>query len=195
MILNGETETALSIHYILDHGIDTGDLIQQYPFDIPADAYPIDIYRIASGIILERCPSVVSMIADGSAPSIRQNAERSTYFPRLYTLTDGCLRFDLSPSEFERFVRAFGWPYAGPHCSYGNQTLRVARCRVLEEPGHYHPFTNGLVIHRDTDAGTVQVIVGGGVVEIISLRDGNDEVPAADRLRTSRRLSVRPGTL
>jgi methionyl-tRNA formyltransferase len=80
-IINGETETGVTIHYI-DAGIDTGDIIIQervpiYPEDTVASLYFERLYPIGVRMIAE----TVRMIGEGKAPRIKQDNSLASYQP------------------------------------------------------------------------------------------------------------------
>jgi methionyl-tRNA formyltransferase len=80
-IINGETETGVTIHYI-DAGIDTGDIILQervpiYPEDTVASLYFERLYPIGVRMIAE----TVRMIGEGKAPRIKQDNSLASYQP------------------------------------------------------------------------------------------------------------------
>jgi methionyl-tRNA formyltransferase len=187
MILNGETRSAIAYHFI-DHGVDTGAVIHRVGFAIPEGATPIDIYRVASGLIADSCVDVISMFAQGQVTGEPQVRTGGSYFPRLHTLRDGRLTFTYTPEQFDRFCRAFGPPYAGAHCYLGETMLHLGNVRPLDEAGRFHPFLNGLIYSSGSD-GSAGVVTGGGSVEILSLREGNRHVPPLERLRLGKRLT------
>jgi len=80
-IINGETETGVTIHYI-DAGIDTGDIIIQervpiYPEDTLASLYFERLYPLGVRMIAE----TVRMIGEGKAPRIKQDNSLASYQP------------------------------------------------------------------------------------------------------------------
>ncbi len=80
-IINGETETGVTIHYI-DAGIDTGDMILQervpiYPEDTVASLYFERLYPMGVRMIAE----AVRIIGEGEAPRIKQDNSQASYQP------------------------------------------------------------------------------------------------------------------
>jgi methionyl-tRNA formyltransferase len=80
-IINGETETGVTIHYI-DAGIDTGDIIIQEkvpisPEDTVASLYFERLYPMGVRMIAE----TVRMIGEGKAPRIKQDNSQASYQP------------------------------------------------------------------------------------------------------------------
>ena len=187
MILNGETKTALTIHQI-DKGVDTGAVIEQIWLPIAPTDYPIDIFAKASSILIETAPDVIQRCLNGQATSTLQDETRASYYPRLNTMRDGKVLFTYSPVDFERFVRAFGWPYGGAHCYFGDKQIHLGRVQISPDTSRYHPFVNGLILTSDPARGAVSVVTNSQLVEILTVRRGNKEIPAMEVLRTGQRL-------
>ena len=182
MILNNEIETAVVYHFI-EKGIDTGAIIARYPFTIEEDSYPIDMYKKASEKIINTCPEVVNMFKKKTIITKKQNDLNATYFPRLKTVIDGKIDFNLSASEVKKIVRAFGWPYAGAFGIFRKKKVHIARVKILPMENKYHNYTNGLVISNNSIKGSVTIITGGEILEILTVREGNKEIPAIKLLK------------
>tara|TARA_B100000315_G_scaffold259588_1_gene316202 strand:- start:84 stop:1049 length:966 start_codon:yes stop_codon:yes gene_type:complete len=188
MIMNGEKKTSVTYHNV-DVGIDSGDILRQIELDIPSDAYPIDIYKHTSELFIATAPKLIEDFYADRIKAIPQDKCRATYYPRLRTMIDGVIDFNMSPQEVERFVRAFGWPYAGPFCKQGKKQIHFARTKVIPDGRLFHSYMNGLVISNGEEKGSVWVVCGQGVLEVLSVRVANDEVSAVDEIRVGRRLN------
>jgi len=184
MILNNEQTTAVTYHYI-DHGIDDGDILLQSTLPIGEKDYPIDIYKNASRVIQKTAPSLIESISNRTVELRKQNLTKGQYFPRLNTLKDGKINFDWDPTEVERFIRAFGWPFAGAFFEFKGVVFHVAEAKVGKKDKKYHKFLNGLVVSVYPE---VEVVCGGEIIKIITLRDGNDTISARQVLKPGTRL-------
>ena len=73
-IINGETRTGVTT-FFLDHDIDTGRIIEQQPFDIPADADAAYVYdglmRLGARICLSTIEKIIG--ADGHPDAVSQD--------------------------------------------------------------------------------------------------------------------------
>ena len=187
MILNNEIETAVTYHFI-DKGIDSGEIITQVPFKINKGSYPIDIYKIASDTIINTCSEVVEIFKKGTISFEKQNEVNSTCFPRLRTIEDGKIDFNSSASEIERMVRAFGWPYAGAFAFNKEKKIHFGRVMVLQSEKLFHSYTNGLVVSKDPIKGSITIIAGGEKLEVLTIRSGNEEIPAQQVLKIGMRI-------
>ena len=196
MILNDVREGTVLWHWV-DTGVDSGNLAFQRRVAWPQPAYPIDIMRAA----VEQCRPMarrfVELWESGAMPCIPQVIGRTRYFPSLDTARDGLMRWDWSPEQAERFIRAFGWPYAGAGAWYESNTREaqrvcIARAGIGKPPQPaLHPFCNG-VIANYAAGGAVDVICGGGTLCIQTLRRGMEEIPAAELIRKGGRFINEP---
>lgn len=189
MILNGATGTAVVFHRMTPK-IDQGEMVGYFPFPVPPQAYPIDIYREASRLILENFTRLLDPDIKPVHPENEEIPLKTSYFPRLKTMVHGVIDWAWSPGEIERFIRAFGYPYAGAFALRDGERVHLARAEVVEvspEKG-FHPFCQGLVLAADPPTGSVVVVAGTGLLRIHTVRDGIDEIPATRRLRPGQRL-------
>lgn len=90
-IINGETQTGVTIHYI-DEGVDTGDIIIQEavpiePEDTTVTLYYNKLYPLGVRLVAE----AVRLIREGRAPRIPQDPRLASYQPAIrpeYTVVD-----------------------------------------------------------------------------------------------------------
>jgi len=195
-ILNGLTDDAVALHWV-DKGIDTGDVVAEEPFEWAADAYPIDMIRAQGPCFPALTRRFLAMLREGTVDRKPWRAERP-YFPGLRTDQDGWIDWRWRPDHIEKCVRAFGWPYAGASAllEYPDRSRRtrvhVGRCSLPQSgESELHPVANGSILQRRSDGG-LDVVGGGGLIHIESLRDGDDEVPAADLGRNGMRFVCQP---
>lgn len=192
MILNGRREDAVVLHW-LEEGIDTGGAIAEAEVSWGDNAYPVDIAAAERDCFRRLIHAFAAQLRQGVVVSRHQPADRP-YFPSLYTDRDGVLDWSWTPMMVERAVRAFGWPYAGPRALVEGSDrktpveVRIARARVIVADGcGHHPLTQGAILGR-VRGGEVQVACGDGILAVESLRNGIDEIPAADLARLGGRF-------
>ena len=194
LILNGETNDAVVLHWV-NAGIDTGDWIATASFSIPSQAYPIDIADRQRAAFEELASMLARQLIDGSV-SRSAPASSRPYLPTLMTDRDGHLSWHDAAPEIVRIVFAFGWPYAGAQATLqasdriAHSTLRIARAEEASVPP-MHTKTWGCVIGR-TPGGSVDVACRGGAVRLLTIRDGQREMPASAHVRLGMRF-VAPG--
>lgn len=109
-ILNGETETGVSLH-IIDHGIDTGPIIAQHSFPIEATDTCEGIYSkyIQHGTAL--AISEVSSLLNGHYSTIPQDSNGSSYYSKS-SIDYSNIEIDLkkTAAEIANQIRAYYFP-------------------------------------------------------------------------------------
>lgn len=167
VIINGEEESAITLHY-MDENFDTGDIISQYCFSL-------DLNETMGTLFYRTNLMCASMLYE--ALDYYETHE----FPRRPQPTDGeyikaeALTFEKknifidwnkSAEEIERFIRALN-PYIGALTCYNGTILRVNSAYVIERS---HKFTPGMIC--DTK-GSLKVACGEDILELDSIQYGS----------------------
>ncbi len=111
MILHGECEGGVSLHYMVRKA-DAGDIVDQEAFPIGADDTPTDVYKNllpAAERVLRR--SAISVL-EGTAPRVQQLESKATVFGRRRP-EDGCIEWRNAAEDVRNLVRAVTKPYPG----------------------------------------------------------------------------------
>ena len=150
-IINGETETGVTIHYI-DAGIDTGDMILQervpiYPQDTVASLYFERLYPMGVRMIAE----AVRMIEEGKAPRIKQDNSQASYHPIIqerHVIID----FGKSAHHVHNLIRGSN-PHPGATTYWRGKKIKIWNSRIISEnikpsrPGEILQFVpQGIII-------------------------------------------------
>jgi len=150
-IINGETETGVTIHYI-DAGIDTGDIILQekvpiYPQDTVASLYFERLYPIGVRMIAE----TVRMIGEGKAPRIKQDNSQASYQPIIqekHVIID----FGKSVQNVHNLIRGSN-PHPGATTFWRGKKIKIWNSQIISEnikqsrPGEILQFVpQGIII-------------------------------------------------
>ena len=130
-IINGETETGVTIHYI-DAGIDTGDIILQekvpiYPEDTVASLYFERLYPIGVRMIAE----TVWMIGEGKAPRIKQDDSQASYQPIIqekHVIID----FGKSVQNVHNLIRGSN-PHPGATTFLRGKKIKIWNSHIISE--------------------------------------------------------------
>lgn len=188
LILNNERESSSLLH-IIDTGIDSGDIIKRKDYTFP-DSCKIPIDYESYAFEMDRLffdEFVDDIINKRTFNLVKQNSNESTYFPRLHSLTQGLIDWELDRDDIIRFIRAFDDPYCGALTYLKDKRVFLKKCEAAVEGDRFHPFLSGLV-YRKIDSGVFIVTKTGGIVvsEVID-EDGNlmiDEIREGQRLFT-----------
>lgn len=162
-IINGETETGLSIFWP-DQGIDTGPILLQKTTPIGPDQTMGDLYfnnLFPMGV--DALAESVALVAAGRAPRIEQDHALSTYEP---PCGEGHARIRwYRPAEaIYNLVRGCN-PAPGAWTTYNDLELKLFDCRLT---GHQEPGMPGRVLRID-DAG-FDIRMNGGVLRVLRVQ-------------------------
>ncbi len=180
-ILNGINEVGNTLHY-LEEGIDTGPIVAQTKTTITKQQPETIDYLMAEKINCEKVLlAFINVIrSNKSITAIKQDNDKSYYYPRLYTEVNGIINWDWDIYSIEKFIRAFSSPYPGAYTYFCEKKIHILKCRIeLENEGTFHPFTNGKIV-TVLDNNYVRVIAGckSLVIEKISI-DGKIVPPGS----------------
>lgn len=176
-ILNDENHVSITIH-LVTKGIDSGDIILKKKRLLKKTRpYPIDILNENIVLTKEMLRIFINRAIHKTAFKLtRQNLEKGTYFPRLYTEKNAAINWFWSAQEVERFIRAFGYPYPGAWTFLNGQKIAITKARLPQHPAKFHPYLCGLIFRVYGD-GSIEVATKEGslIVNTIS-RDAVEEL-------------------
>ena len=165
VLVNGETETGVSLHYMTPKP-DDGDLVGQAPIPIHEDDTALTLHRKAVGASTALLDGLLPKILSGTAPRIPQDASRASYFGGR-TPADGDIDWTRDAAAVKNLVRAVTRPYPGAFSTIGDRRCTIWSVRAVpggkDAPGAV-VSTDPLVIA--CGEGAVQVLFGeseGGV--------------------------------
>lgn len=141
-LINGETETASTLHYV-DAGIDSGPVIDAIPVPIldTDDAATLrDALSGAARTLLERW---LGRLLDGPVPAQPQTGERARHWPRRHP-ADGRIDWSWPDERIRNLTRALVPPWPGAYAEGPDGTvIRVDRALSLDEVRALRRFCGG----------------------------------------------------
>ncbi len=130
-VLNGETETGASLHYMVAKP-DAGALVDQQAVPIGPDDTAFEVAgRVADAAVTVLRRSLPQLIA-GTATATPLDLARGSYFGGRKP-ADGEFQLDWPAARIHNLVRAVAPPFPGAYLRLGELVLRVHRTRRLEE--------------------------------------------------------------
>ena len=162
-IINGETETGLSIFWP-DQGIDTGPILLQKTTPIGPDQTMGDLYfnnLFPMGV--DALAESVALVAAGKAPRIEQDHALSTYEP---PCGEGHARIRwYKPADVVyNLIRGCN-PAPGAWTTYNDLELKLFDCRLT---GRQEPLMPGRVLRIDDEGFDVRM--NGGVLRVLRVQ-------------------------
>lgn len=176
-IVNGETETGATIHYI-DQGVDSGDIIAQSRVEITLadDAFTVreKVTKTAPPLLLE----TVRQIEEGSAPRLKQDEALARCWPPRKP-EHGAINWTASSWKIFNLIRALVPPWPGAFTSFRGSKLIVWEAEPVDVcPGGSARALPGEVCDI-TEEGLL-VAAGSGQVLMRNVQaEGEDALPTA----------------
>ncbi len=183
-VINGDKESGVTIMHMAA-GLDTGDIILQERLELAEDETAGSLYdrltAMSGPVLLE----ALDRIEDGTAQSIPQNDEESSYVSVL-TKAMGRLDFERNAVELERLIRGL-IPWPGAYTYVNGKMLK------LWKVGVYDPAMVGDGEAVKAAAGQLRIVDGGlyigtgdGILEVFELQlEGKKRMFTSDFLRGS----------
>lgn len=176
-ILNGETETGVTIMYMAE-GLDTGDIISQRATAIDPDETVESLHDRLALLGAELLGETVAAIGAGTAQRVPQNDAESCYAPMLSRQLSP-IDFSRSAHEIHNQVRGL-IPWPATTMEIKGQTFKIF---AVEETGMDSTQSAGTLLGADRQG--INVVCGDGkVLRILELQaPGKKRMRAVDYLR------------
>ena len=176
VLVKGETETGVSLHYMVEKA-DRGDIVAQRAIAIDDDDTALTLHRKAAaearGLFREAYPALVA----GTAPRIAQDQSRASYFGGRKP-ADGEIDWRWPAKRIYDLVRAVTHPYPGAFTWRGDRRLFVWWAKPVSAVSG---LAAGQVVLRE---GEVLVGAGEGSIRLERVAiDGESELAAAEWIR------------
>lgn len=130
-ILLGVHATKCSL-FIIDKGIDSGDILGQAEYYISDDDYIEDVSFKLNAALGKLCDKVFKEMIAGTCNPVRQNEDEATYL-LIRRPEDGYIDWKQPAEKVQRLVRAISKPYPGAFGLYdGEHKIIIWRAEYLD---------------------------------------------------------------
>ncbi|MEW6235200.1 MAG: methionyl-tRNA formyltransferase [Candidatus Omnitrophota bacterium] len=178
MIINGETEGAVTCHYITE-GLDNGDIIAQYPFPILETESAYDVRPKIESVGQRLLADVLRRFkTEGKINGIPQDEKKALYVPPRKP-EDGLINWNQSPKDIYNFVRALSKPYPGAFAWLGDKKIFIWRLKVPGEEADQSAIPGAVMSKGDAE---FRVAVKKGTVDVIDWEIEGRDIQINDRL-------------
>ena len=166
VIINGEEESAITLHY-MDENFDTGDIISQYRFSIDLNETMGTLFYRTNQMCASMLYEALDYYETHEFPRKPQPTGGSYIkaetlsFEKKNTFID----WSKSAEEVERFIRALN-PFIGAVTIYNGIILRINSAYVIEKK---HNFAPGTICDTKN---SLKVACGQDILEIDSIQYG-----------------------
>jgi methionyl-tRNA formyltransferase len=190
-IINGETETAITIHTMVP-GVDAGKILFQQTVPIGPDDTASGLYGTLNEIQGNVLADTVSRHLAGYEGMPQDDSESTYGCTRVPA--DGDIDWSQSTAQIYALVRALSQPYPGARTYLATRLVTIARATPVPSPRFYAGRIPGRVITVSRTNGFADVLTGDGILRIHELRLPDGQVVPATTVITSTRqtLGLRP---
>lgn len=130
VIMNGETETGVTIHF-MDESFDTGDIIAQKPYHIHSKATMGTIFNELNVIGIELLLQVLQAYEIEPLPRIPQS-KGDFISGRGLSEADLFINYNKTAEEIERFIRALN-PFILASTSFRGNMMKIMKAEVASD--------------------------------------------------------------
>ena len=123
VLVNGETETGVTLHYMTPHP-DDGDIVAQRKLAITDADTAATLFAKMVPATTALLDETLPLLLKGRAPRTPQNHKQATYFGGRKP-ADGLMDWTKSATEIRNLVRAVTKPYPGAFTHLGDRKLTV----------------------------------------------------------------------
>lgn len=179
-ILNGETETGVTVHWMNEH-FDLGDILLQERVPIGPDDTATDLFQRTIPLFDTLAVRALELLAAGDPPRTPQDPAGATFFHKRCE-RDSLIDWREPRSRIRNLVRAQSDPYPNAFTFHHGRKLRIKRASLATQtycgsPGRvFARRPEGVVIVAGADAGGP----GQGLVVETVQPEGGEEMPAND---------------
>lgn len=187
LILNGE-KVSSSVLHLIDSGIDSGDIVKKRNYTFPESCkIPVDYESYAYEMDKVFFQEFFEDIAERRTfELIEQDHDKSTYFPRLHSLSHAFIDWSWNRDDIIEFIRAFDDPYCGASTYLNNDRVFLKKCETaMDDNAAFHPYLSGLV-YRVNDKGLFIATRTGGI--LVSEAKKDDGRSIIREIRVGQRL-------
>lgn len=162
-IINGEAETAITIHVIAP-GLDSGNILYQKRVPIGPDDTVEHLYASLNRLQREALAETVARYISGYEGESQD--EMAATYGCTRVPDDGEIDWSDSTMNIYALARALAPPYPGAYTYLEARRLTIVRASPLPNAPHYVGRIPGRVISRSRKEGHVDVLTGDGVLRI-----------------------------
>lgn len=153
MILLGEKKLKVTI-LKLDMGMDSGDIICQYPYEIEESDYVTNVYDKVCQAMRQGLIQCLPEIYNDSVNFLPQNEEEATYL-LIRRPEDGRIEWKQSAVDIARLVRAASHPYPGAFTSYSDAKFVIWKAYAIENQRYIGLPGQIVWIHENGEIGVI----------------------------------------
>jgi UDP-4-amino-4-deoxy-L-arabinose formyltransferase/UDP-glucuronic acid dehydrogenase (UDP-4-keto-hexauronic acid decarboxylating) len=166
VLVNGESETGVTLHYMTPRP-DDGDIVGQRPIPITDDDTALTLHRKAAAAAADLLDELLPRIVDGSAPRIPQDPSLASYFGGRRP-SDGEIDWKQPARGVRNLVRAVTQPYPGAYSHIGDRKFILWTVKATDAmSGSPGTVLSVFPLTIACGEGAIEVITGQGSDSIV----------------------------
>lgn len=183
-IINGEPETAITIH-LVDTGLDSGNILYQEKIPISNKDNVTDLYQRLNIIQEQQLGQAVLKATAGYRGSLQKHTSATYGCARLPD--DGEIEWGDSAVKIDRLIRALTPPFPGAFTYFSGQRVTIWRAEPVRDLEIYVGRVPGRIIRVSREERWIDVLAGEGALRIYEVEvEGEGLRMAADLFRSTR---------
>lgn len=136
-ILNGETQTGATLHYMREKP-DAGPIVDRQPVDILPDETAVEVFRKVTGAAQTALQRSLPKLIAGTATAREQNLAEGSYFGGRRP-ADGIIDWTQTAKQVHDLVRAVAPPYPGAWTTLDGKVLKIVRTALDSKSAEGRP--------------------------------------------------------
>jgi methionyl-tRNA formyltransferase len=128
-MINGESETGVTLFLINDGEVDSGKIIRQKKIPILFEDYAWDLYEKLTQCTIEICLDFFKVYDTGKITLTEQDESKVTYCCKR-TPGDGRINWSMNSADVYNFIRALAYPFTGAFCEYDEIVFHIRRAKL-----------------------------------------------------------------
>ena len=185
-VIDGQKETGITT-MLMDAGLDTGDILRQYPVPIAEDETGGSLFDKLQKLGGEAILDTLQGLEEGSITPVKQG-EMTTPYASMLSKEAGNVDWTKSAEKIERLIRGLD-PWPGAYSFLKGKMIRLKKAKMA--PAGFcgaaqdgEGFAPGSLLSRD---GELYVVTGSSLLQILELQpEGKKPMPADAYLRGAR---------
>ncbi|MDR1365993.1 MAG: hypothetical protein LBJ03_02785 [Holosporales bacterium] len=153
----GLSKTA-STFFIMDDGVDSGDILSQIPINVSYEDNARSLYNKIASTAESQLEQLCDELKYRKLTRFKQNDRQANYW-RKRDEHDGLIRFNMSSMAIYNLVRALSKPYVGAHLIYNSKKVIV--WKINEMPCEANNIEFGKILAVSDNSIDVKCYDGG----------------------------------
>lgn len=156
MLVLGIEQSCVSF-FLMDEGVDSGDILLQTPFRVGVRADIREALTAMASAMVEGCGVLAEQLALHSPLNGRKQDHRQANTWRARSVFDTLIDFRMSALAIDRLVRSFSAPFGGAKLVCRDRLIAVGRVEFPSDPANSHANREpGRILRRSAASLTVR---------------------------------------